>query len=328
MTDQSPAHTTLRPVRLPTVRDRLARHWTEQPMVRSILLNLPERYRCWLPGIDLGSDDFAVMMRGGQIPPQALESFCTRIGEATAQAAMYWVSAEFSELAAEAAARLPDLVIDQHTPPAPSGLIVFEKPVWKNEWVWDTYSSAGVQAGISDVDAIGWHALPNGVWVTMYVTAENQLPGVPMETIREQVGFLLAHSPGGGIPFGPHTRIADQSPVMAVLVATWHLMQQPGVAGVTDGPQDKSLARKLHRAGRPYPEVNVVNLRQRPVPRGRRPVDPARKIDYRMLVAGHWKWVAWGPQHSLRRRWYVSEYLKGPDGAAFRAARPAVRKLE
>lgn len=325
-----PAAATLKPVRLPIVRDRLVRHWGEQPLARTALLNAPPSFRCWLPGADLGQpEEFAVMVKGAA-PPQAIESFCTHIAAGLADCDLYWVANRFGELAVNAAVDLTDLTLMPDFLPSPAGMIVYEGPIWENMWAVDEVRGQSMYvAGVTDVEAISWFTTDLGVWVTMYVRPEKQIAGVPIKRLRDQIGFLLAHSPGGGFPFGTHHDISQQSPVMAILLSTWLLLRQPGVAEVTDAPRDMSVLRKYDRAGRPAPQVRIVNLRRRPVPEGREPAGDrvGRKLENQQLVHGHWKEQAYGPGRTLRRPHYVDDYLRGPEDAPFKPTTPVVKKL-
>lgn len=325
----SASNNLLRPVRLPHVRDRLARHWRDQRLARMALLNVPSSFQCFLPGVDAGQpDQFAVHIKGAPAP-QAVDAFCEHIGNEIADCALYWVSGEFGRLARDAAQDLPDLIIGQHEMPSPSGLIVYEDPVWENMWTFDDDNNRVVATGVTDVEAMSWFTTPLGVWMTMYVRPERQMPDVPLKRLRDEVGFLLAHSPGGGAPFGAHHDVASQSPVISILLSTWLLIQQPGVAAVEPGPVDKGLKRRYDRAGaRRYPDVNVVNLRRRPVPEGRDAATrTGRRLEDRHLVHGHWKDQAYGPGRALRRRTYVADYWRGPDDAPVKVSKPVVKKL-
>lgn len=108
---------------------------------------------------------------------------------------------------------------------------------------------------------------------------------------------------------------ATRSVLAATVCAAWHLMQQPTLAGTWHEPADKKTARAWARAGREDPGVTVVDLR-----RLYKPTDPAhvpehgRDYSHRWVVSGHWRQQPHGPNRSLRKRIWIPDYIKGPDG--------------
>jgi hypothetical protein len=314
----------LQPVRLPAVRARLAQHWLTDDVSRRVLLNMPKGTQVFLPGLDVGQPDaFAVQIRGADLNEQMVDSFRRRVGGAVEDAELYWLSEQFSELAAEAAEDLPDMTIEEHELPSSSGLLVYDALPMRNL----AFGAHGIT-----IHAVTWFTLPRrGVWVTVYVVPElsRELvgPNVSRDFVRKEIGFLMPHAPGGGAPFGATTAQGNIPPLMRVLFATWFLIKQPGVAAIEEGPVDRSAKRRAERNGRTYPSVNVVNLRRRPVPEGREAPVKGRSYGVQWIVKGHWRDQAYGAGRSLRRRIYIAPYLKGPQDAPVKAPAPTVKKL-
>jgi hypothetical protein len=99
------------------------------------------------------------------------------------------------------------------------------------------------------------------------------------------------------------------------LHAFWLLLQQPitetQVARLT-GPARKAVkAKGLKATG----EVSLVQLRRSVrQARAEAAVDPKRHVEWagRWYVNGGWRWQAYGPKHSLRKRIWVDGFIKGP----------------
>lgn len=318
MTDQA-----IKAVRMPAVHDRLLKHLRTDPVSRVALTNMPATATCNIPGGDAGRPEEFAHRFTGPVPPAVADRFLTHTAERLDDARLYWVAAPFCDLAGEAADELPDLTFTADEVPAPSGLVYYEKPAHLNEHL-------GQQTRLQPVetDAIAWFTVPQGVWVIPLMRPDKLLAHLGRDRIRDSVGFLMPHSPGGGAVYGTHDNQPGGFRILAVLLATWFLIAQPGVADTQPGPIDRSQHRKYTRAGRDYPTVNVVNLRRRPVPEGREAPQSGRDYHVRWIVKGHWRDQAHGPQWSLRRRQYIAPYLKGPDDAPVKAPGRTVNKIQ
>lgn len=320
------AGSVLRPVRILKVRDRLTQHWLSDDFVRKVLLGGQTNYSYYLPGADVGSpENFAVKVKAGSVPEAGIERFCRRVGTAMRDSDMYWVGGGFAEKALTASAKLPDVEIQPYQLPAENGLAVFERTV-----VWND-AHRDEQGRATPVHAIGWFTTPAGVWVTMYLMPElsSTLRDIGRELLREQIGFLMPHAPGGGAPYGISARNETATPLMKFIFSLWFLIKQPGYAEVEDAPVDKDIQRRYRRADRPYPAVRVVNLRRAPEGEGAAAGDgPGRTFKVRWKVGEHWRWQAYGPGRKQHYWKYIDEYEKGPEGAPLKARTPTIKKIE
>lgn len=313
----------IKPVRMPAVRDRLVRHLRTDQMSRHALTAMPGTALCQLPGLDAGQPGVFARRFQGPVPLEYADRFLTRTADQLEDARLYWIAADFCDLAGEAADSLPDLTFQPDEVPAPCGLVYFETPAHVN-----THAGQGSSHPPVDTDAIAWFTVPQGIWVIPLMRPDSLLAYLGRDRIRDQVGYLMPHSPGGGAVYGTHDNQPGGFRILAVLLATWFLIAQPGVADTQPGPVDRTEQRKYNRAGRAYPGVNVVNLRRRPVPEGRDAPQGVRDYQVRWIVSGHWRDQAHGPQWSLRRRQYIAPYLKGPDDAPVKAPVPTVHKVQ
>lgn len=320
----------LRPVRLPRVRERLARHWISE--FRRFILGMPATATFYMPGYLAGRpDQFAALVTNREVDTRDVDRFCRRIGDGVEDAEMYWISREFGELATAAGESLPDFDILPEELPAPNGLMVYEQLAWRNNTDADALRAAHPDYDPLPVHAISWVTLPTGVWVNIY-SAPELTPGLAgagmsAELVRAKIGYLMPHAPGGGAPFGADVNQANPGTIMRIVFATWFLIMQPGVADEELGPVDKAEKRKADRAGLRYPKVRVINLRHAPGQEGGESSAGGRSFHVRWMVKGHWRKQFYGPGRAKRRRMFIAPFMKGPAGAPLKAPAPTVHKL-
>jgi hypothetical protein len=290
------------PALLPKVRDRLARYWASDRCADTVG-HLP----AWPTAAEPGPLGVAA---GRQL--------ALRTARDLADAALFWVSTEFTVLAVGAGKRLPDLALSReqlpmnrpstHTDtPAEHGLVVYQQPIGESR----------TPTGMTDVIALSWTAVPGGVWAVPYVRVEQSDPaGVGART--EEYGWLQPASAGGRLAFGRSDPAAVTDRLPATLLATWFLIAQPGVADIVERPPNKATRRAYTHAGRRPPTVRVVDLRRRPQRGVSTATGEQSVFRVRWMVDGHWYDQAYGPGWSLHRRWFRSGCIKGPDGAPFK----------
>lgn len=303
------------PAMMPEVRKRLVRYWQDHGV------DLVTRYtnsgtRAILPGIDAGYPEKFSKLVHDATAEQA-GRFARRAEVGTNVADLYWVSADFTLLAIQAGKDLPDVNLAREQMPSSNGLVVYATPILhKKVSGRDVY-----------ITAIGWTLVPGGVWASLYCRPEETMPEHNPSSLKSVWGYLFPVSPGAGLPFGEHPSFEGDT-IWRTLFATWFLMQQPGVGEVTEQKPAPKVRRAEARAGRGSPTVRVVDLR-----RHHRPATEERetsggwKVSVRFMVRGHWKNQAYGPQRSLRKKLYISPFIKGPDGAPFKADPEVVKTL-
>ncbi|MGW5569673.1 hypothetical protein ACWEVD_00610 [Nocardia thailandica] len=223
-------------------------------------------------------------------------------------ARLYWASADMSALAVAAAASLPGP--DLYTPPTPTGLLVFDGGAGGFPFV-------GGQR--MPVDAVGWGPRPAGpgLLLTWYLARWRITEAVAvLGAVMPQDLHVPPLCPAG------HTEIDENGPVgqgfdAPTVAAAWHLMSQPSLAETSEVGADKKTARAAARAGTVLDPVTVVELR-----RQYRPTDPAHAPDeqpgryhHRWVVTGHWRNQPHGPDRAQRKRIWIPDHVKGPDGA-------------
>ncbi|MEU6246119.1 hypothetical protein [Glycomyces sp. NPDC047010] len=108
--------------------------------------------------------------------------------------------------------------------------------------------------------------------------------------------------------------------------ATWGMLlrcavtfaRSPGIAQTVRAPIPRGVARAAARAAAPVPDtgIRVVDLRSRPatVPR-EESEESGRTLQHRVIVRGHWRHQACGPNRSERRLVWIDQHLRGPERA-------------
>jgi hypothetical protein len=239
------------------------------------------------------------------------DPFVNRIIGGLAAADLYWVSPEFTHLAAASAQQLPDLSLTPEELPSRNGLLVWAAPI--------SQVLSADTAVAPEIIATSWTVVPQGVWVVAHARPEQFVTPEHRDAARETCGWLMPFSSGGAIKFGEITSedVAAMTFVRGLL-ATWFLLAQPGVATEDRASVDPKIRKAYKRTGRAEPHVKVINLRrQRHSAEHDDRLDPGpkRQLTVRFMVRGHWKRQAYGPARSLRKTIYVAPFLKGPDDA-------------
>lgn len=124
-------------------------------------------------------------------------------------------------------------------------------------------------------------------------------------------------------------QVGRMQPYLAAFILL--LTQQITVTEPVTPPRDAVQRARKVRDPRPS-TVTVVDVRHRHYSpsesaTGSEPAGTGRRaLDHRHLVGSHWKWQPHGPERSLRRRIFVSGYVRGPEDKPLRVT-PRVTRL-
>jgi len=234
------------------------------------------------------------------------------------QAEFYWVKADMVALAVAAGEQLLETDWDITVRPSAAGLIYFQDGIGMRD--------SGL--GPLPIDAAVWGSIAGRCHVWLMVdrrrlTKVAQVLPDAAARAMPGVGEALERTP----PLVPVTALwrpldeptlrGDTDPLMFTLNAAWLLMQQPTLFDRAQERPERSQRQAYVRAGRPVPEVSVMDLRRAYAPQDRDPDagGDGRTYRNRWVVSGHWRNQAYGPEHSQRRRQWIPSYVKGPDGA-------------
>ena len=268
----------LSPVRLPHVRDQVARFLRDRdtPMAQ----DAPES----VPYFDLVADHLGV-------------------------ADLYWVTPDMSALSVAAGAQLDTIRWPER--PSGCGLIVFAGGIGMVQ-----YAREGAELPVDAMtwgpspDGYLLVTMFCGRWRLSANIVENQPVQTPPLVLVGGDDFRGGDGelPVTGLP-------EDARTVLSTLAAAWSLMAQPTIASRTEAPVNRKLVRAYRRAGRPTPTVSIIDLRTLYRPSTQESADTGRTYRHRWVVRGHWRDQPHGPGAARRKRIYVPSYIKGPDGA-------------
>ena len=277
----------------------------------------------------------------------AMRAYQRRLVSMVETAELFHVSAEMTEVAAQAGLQMPGYRLHRKDLPAESGLIVFDVPIGvaTHDDVAAAPRNLADVRNLADATARGdrlstvasvaalWRFAATaegrpGVLVTLWsdnydLAAQQQARRPELAALLRGMGRLGYHDETV-LPFqdrgeDPRGLSDGQEPVrheaLRTLIATWLLMGQP-IVSTDPEPLPRQVRRARERAGREVPRVRVVRLRHH-TRRGDPATDDAaatRTYRRRWVVEGHWR-NQWYPSRQSHRPVYVPSYIKGPDGA-------------
>lgn len=293
----------MRPTDLPRLRDQTHRHLADPSSV--VRASTGSDAQGWLDGL----------------------------GEQLLDAGLYWVRPDMAALAVSAGTTLDETDWGLHARPSACGLIVFEEGVGHAEFGADVapardFDSAFPKVSVREVlgdtipvDACSWGSYYGECLVWILITRRRFQSLAPLAIDAEKVSPLI---PIGCVPIPTGAPVRPEAfddgkyrTVLAALAASWLLMEQPTLVDRVVERPDRPVRRAYARAGRPPPEVTLVDLRRQYVPDGQGPGDDGegRWYRHRFVVSGHWRQQPYGEGRALRRRQWIPSHVKGPDGA-------------
>lgn len=315
----------LSPRMMPKLRDGLHRYWTQDGLFERLI---KPGFNHSAPGMHAGWDrpeteeQFQARYPDGTMPREVFDRHVNHLAVGVEAADLYWVSKDFTHLAATAGLDLKEVSIAREELPSRHGMIIWEDPI----------GEIPRPHGVASIRAITWTLVPEGVWLNAYIQAEDADPTVSdVAALRAAQGFFLCPNIGAGIPFvglgGVDDDIKERGNFVLTLIATWSLMNQPGVAEQEIARPDKKQQRAASRSGRSIPDVRIISLRKRPRPARDTDADGGYELKYRRFTHGHWKMQFYGPKRGLRRRIYISPYIARPDLPERPPTTPTVKVL-
>ncbi|NAE18036.1 hypothetical protein [Enterococcus hirae] len=297
---------------LPELRDELAR-WMSKPESIDVLTQLNGR-RGWMGSDHISDESIAACI--------AWERAALRVGE------LFFVNEDMTSLAIAAGRTLPGFTLQANDLPAESGLCLFAQGI-------DSRDPKDANDAYVEVQGFSWYhgsvkfidsARTSGLYVVTYnlraTTIQRGLADGTMDSdytawLQRQIPELVHHGELF-IPFDRHHDIPDSDDTaMATygrtLLATWLLMQQPGLTSTSDHEYTKLDKARLKRQRRKPERVHVIQLRRPAHDRHSGPVAD-RHYDHRWAVRGHWR-KQWYPSRNDHQPIWIAPHIKGPEGA-------------
>jgi hypothetical protein len=269
-------------------------HWQPAPLPAPILPKIRDR----LAQLVRGEDRLPLGLNDPDIRDQ--------LAAGLDAARLYWIDAEFTDLAEHAARSLPTTAVTAADAPVPHGLLAWAQPVGDR----------------ADLTAASWASGPDGIRIVCYRSIGAGLQPASLQRLREQVGWL---APRHHAHLRPGDAVSSGAPVN-LLVATWLLIAQK-LAETMHATVDKTIRKAYRRTGRPAPEVRLVRIRGT-APGGNKPVHRPSPDDaalgpqraYRWWVRGHWRNQPYGPGRAQRRLIYIDPQIRGPQDRPIKAS--------
>lgn len=277
-------------------------------------------------------------------------SWCRSLRIILGRADSYLVDADAVPLIRQAAADLPEsAVVDEHTPPSPSGFVVFAEPYelmdvhgkmrLTRAMSWSLITAAEQQRARMIDPAAGAADAAGGVIVHHWTSfgdvgdwyAEEEKRRVP--ELRRVLGDLTVYHQTAiplGLPMSDwdgyqeavaqagHGAVRDP---IAGAIALWMLMRQPAME--TGEVSMTAKRRGFHqRVGRIPGRVSVVRLRRRASEQAPQPGEGQSPASWscRWMVKGHWHRYRTGAGRAKTEWRYVHPYVKGPEDQPLREA--------
>ena len=275
------------------------------PEVRSVLLH------------EKVSVPLAYLAAAGQTRPQDMPEdvrgqlvYDRKVARNLAAGELFWVSADMTTLALDAAHDVPGF-----TPltdlPALHGVMVLEKalPALKT-WIF-VRDHRRHEIALS-VDVLSWTVLEGMVYIESFARGGG-IPDRLQENAFEPVHYFRGRADKFFAADSP-TVDTDSNLLMQFLAAAAHLMANPAVAERSKITPKTPAARKAAKKGHPS-TVTVVDLRApKHVETGEKS-ETGRTYTHRWIVRGHWRNQPHGKDRAQRRITWVPSYTKGPAGA-------------
>lgn len=230
---------------------------------------------------------------------------------------LYFVSSEMAELAKSAAITLSGFSLEPADLPSPCGFMVFEEPYAD---IKDT--SDAPQLPPMHISAVAWdYHGGDGMAVMYFVDWYRYLDEVPTPDLPAgaQWGRALGHRFAlealSVEPVGTQIReeemYAEFPELMAPLISTWLLMQQP-LATSNEVVAYRASRKRIQRMGQEPNPVRVIQLRRASNSTGAGESD--REYHHTWIVRGHWR-QQWYPSREVHRPVWIAPHVKGPEGA-------------
>lgn len=245
-----------------------------------------------------------------------------------ANAELFWVSPEMTELTVAAARSMPTWSLEPEDLPAPSGFIYFDGlPTARPEF---------------PTTAMAWGPCPpkmatpalknSGLWLSCYVGRDwvEAQEGLDLSHMRIPLGPLVydgesiaayGEREAGDVAFmsdaGQIVEVDDQTFIdkcssLVVLKAISLLMRQELAEANTVQP-DRATRKRLRRQGADEDvRTRVIELRRPKTAHGTG--DSDREYHHQWIVRGHWR-NHWHPKRQVHRPVWIAPHIKGPEGA-------------
>ena len=221
---------------------------------------------------------------------------------------MYWVTRDMTRLAVDGSHDLPEW-----TPavarPEMSGLLVWQETL-------PTLHPRGLARSVSvPLRGVHWSTDPSTSTLSVLLLTDAVRTAAP--DVAEVYPMVACDALSVPLHEPPVMRpdvlgvLPEAGPIIALLGATWLMMQEPKVTTRRETQPAKRDAERAARTGASRPLVTTIDLRAlRHVHESAALSGSGRRLSVRHLVRGHWR-QQYHPSDGTRRPKFIAPYIKG-----------------
>lgn len=229
----------------------------------------------------------------------------------------YWVAPDMTAVALDAARDLPEWSA-AIAAPSPSGLLVWRgslPPVTAVRLTDDDRPTRPLRG-------VTWSRVDGAVRV-MLLTDSSAPDLYPAPLVPVSAFALPILDPARQLVEAGGRVHPDAAGVIALLGATWILMQQETVSRSTRIQTPRRDDEAADRLGVSRPLITSVALRPMRHADVGRTTSTGRHLTVRHVVRGHWR-RQYHPSDGSHRPTWIDSYIKGPEGAPLRLTEPVL----
>lgn len=250
----------------------------------------------------------------------------------TRAAELYYVTPAMCAVVEQAAKSMPPYRLTHDDLPSTSGLLIWgEPPVVEQHTteeisVPDTCATRGMLWSVAFDQSWGYVVIVNiladtdillrsGAYAEYRGTAVDGLGRDLLDRMIAEMGPLsIVDSFPLVYADRPEHKVSYRD--VAAVLSTWLLMGQR-IAVTTTERADRPYRRQMAREGKPEPLVRSITLRRASTATvsDHDGQGPTREYHHQWIVSGHWRNARVGEGRTGRRIVWVTEHIKGPEGA-------------
>jgi hypothetical protein len=243
---------------------------------------------------------------------------------ALGSAELFWVSPEMAELVRASMETLPRFIIKPEDIPAVTAVVMFSgggiEFIDTSGTLVDDGGLLVHRAGAEVNRLIGAIWTPGrdpdgkstlAIRLISAIRPEKYPPGW-LDGVRYDIGYAGSFITIGQPVSWDHWLASDVRDTTAAVLSTMLLMQQPGVANVSDDKMSKKDLAGLRRRRLDPSAVRVIELRRKYTATGGGA--SGREYHSRWVVRGHWR-NQWYPSRDGHKPIWIAPHVKGPEDA-------------
>lgn len=232
-------------------------------------------------------------------------------------AELFWVTRDMTTIALDGSHDLPDWT-PATARPSPTGLLIWQGALPTVRWRPIEGLNRRAERVPLPLRGICWVPTTDEAMTVLLLTdAITQVRGTRADAEHPMVAFDSLHlnlhsSPDMAIV--DRTPLPEAGPILALVGATWIMMQQPQIADRAAVRPAQRDHRAAENAGHATPTITLVDLRTLRHQADDSPPTSQRRLGVRHIVRGHWRQHFHSSDNSHRPR-FIAPYIRGPRDA-------------